>query len=249
MDLGFGAANQSLGQATATALARSAQAQEARVEAELERYDSLLFALGNNNTNNNNTNNNNDGDDDELQRLRQKRLLEHQRAVTQLSHFRSLPGHGVYQELTHTSASSSSSNVARAFFAAAAASERLVVHFHRPTTRRCDAFHAHLSRLAADRVETRFVSVNVQECEGDDSNSTTTNSGVAFLVERLRISVMPTLLLVLNRQTIHQIRGFDELGGSDSFSTRKLTNLLVRHGMLLRRHDDNECDDDEDEED
>jgi hypothetical protein len=43
---------------------------------------------------------------------------------------------------------------------------------------------------------------------------------------------MPTLVLAKNGETFHHIRGFDELGGTDDFTTEELAYVLSQHGVL-----------------
>ncbi len=43
---------------------------------------------------------------------------------------------------------------------------------------------------------------------------------------------MPTILIVKDRKAHHQIRGFDELGGTENFSTALLACVLATHGAL-----------------
>lgn len=211
MDLGFGAANQQLGDATARAIVRTAQVQEAAVHAELQRYDAVL------------------SDADALAELRRQRLLELQRAAQERQQYLAA-GHGKYDELGD-GPQQDSRDVARSFFAAAKDSERLVVHFYRPSTVHCEVWHKHLAALAVKHLETRFVKLNVQDCD-------VTERGASFLVERLNVTVMPTLVLVKNRQAVHQIRGFDELGGTDAFSANMLAHVLGNHGVLKKTEDE-----------
>ena len=60
-------------------------------------------------------------------------------------------------------------------------------------------------RLAWSHVETRFVKINAEKNP--------------FLVERLGILMMPTIVLIKNGKTDHAIHGFDEFGGTDDFTT------------------------------
>eukprot|EP00904_Undaria_pinnatifida_P000900 jgi/Undpi1/10810/HiC_scaffold_3.g01339.m1 len=53
-----------------------------------------------------------------------------------------------------------------------------------------------------------------------------------YLTEKLNIFVMPTILLISGSQTIHQIRGFEELGGTDDFHEDTLAFVLSQHGVL-----------------
>jgi hypothetical protein len=210
MDLGFGGDNQQMGTAASLALLRSARAQEEAVNDQLDQYDRLL------------------DDTDALAQIRAKRLAELKAQHEQKQKWMAA-GHGEYQELG--GGGQNSSDVAKEFFAANKASENLVVHFYRPSTRLCDVFHAHLQKLAPKHLETRFVKINVENCDKE-------GSGASFLVDRLGIVIMPTLLLVKNSRAIHHIRGFDELGSSENFSTNNLAFVLGVHGVLKRTEEE-----------
>jgi len=202
MDLGFGNKNQVVGNVASATILKSAQAQEQAIDAELSKYDELL-----------------NYNDDALEALRAKRL-DQMKAAARNRQVYIENGHGTYVSLGEGRLGL---DIAREFFEASKASERLVVHFYRPTTRFCDVFHSHLQKLAHKHLETRFVKINVEETE---------NSGVNFLVERLGIVIMPTILIVKDRKAHHQIRGFDELGGTENFSTALLACVLATHGAL-----------------
>lgn len=203
MDLGFGHRNQEVGSATARALLQGAQAQEEAVNAELAEYDKLL------------------DDDEGLEELRQRRLAQLQQKHSQVQKWKEL-GHGEYVELGE---GQDGRDVAKAFFEASKTSQRLVVHFYRPTTRYCDVFHAHLSKLASKHLETKFIKINVQDCDHQ-------GGGASFLVERLGIVIMPTLVLIKDRKAFHHITGFDELGGTENFSEQALAYVLGKHGVI-----------------
>ena len=53
---------------------------------------------------------------------------------------------------------------------------------------------AHLHRLAASHLETRFIKVDAEKSP--------------FLVERLGIIMMPTIVLIIDGKTEYSIRGF-----------------------------------------
>lgn len=57
-----------------------------------------------------------------------------------------------------------------------------------------------------------------------------------YLVEKLNVYMMPTLLLIKDGQTVHHIRGFDEFGGSDRFSTDVFAFVLSSYkvGVCFR---------------
>lgn len=146
-------------------------------------------------------------DDDDFEVLRQKRHLMLQKKARQEQDWAQL-GHGRYLELTDT----------KEFFNAAKKSARMVVHFYRSVTPRCQIVDAHLERLAPKHLETRFVKIDAEKNP--------------FLVERLGVILMPTIVLIKDGKTDHAIHGFDEFGGTDNFSTEDVAYVLSTHGVL-----------------
>lgn len=43
-----------------------------------------------------------------------------------------------------------------------------------------------------------------------------------FLATRLKIRVIPTIVVIIDAKTVDYIRGFDDLGGKDEFRTETL---------------------------
>lgn len=207
MDLGFGKVNQAVGSAAADAILQNVQAEEAALEQEMARYDALL------------------DNDEALEALRAKRIAAMKAEHAKQQKWMAL-GHGTYEELGG-GGGHSSKDVGRDFFDAAKQSERMVVHFYRSSTRICDVFHKHLEKLAPSHKETRFVKINVENCDKE-------GGGASFLVERLGIVIMPTLVIVKNREAVHHIRGFDELGATEDFSTKALEYVLGVHGAIFQ---------------
>lgn len=206
MDLGYGNSNQVVGSAAAAAILAQTQAQESALTDQMAQYDTLLNST-----------------DSELERLRERRLTQMKRASEQKSQWLA-QGHGVYSSIGD---GQHGADAAREFFDASKTSERVVVHFHRPSTRLCDVFHAHLAKLAPMHPETRFVKINVDQCSVDGGGG-----GATYLVEKLGIVVLPTLLIVKDRKAHHHVRGFDELGGTENFSLEALEFVLGGHGAL-----------------
>jgi thioredoxin-like negative regulator of GroEL len=87
-----------------------------------------------------------------------------------------------------------------------------------PATWRCEVVDKHLRAVSAKHLETRVVRVNAEKSP--------------YLVEKLRIRVLPTMVLVKDGKTDHSIIGFDELGGSDDFTTEQLEEVLAAHGVI-----------------
>lgn len=146
-------------------------------------------------------------DEDDFEKLREvrKRKMIAAQKKTQKN---VLNGHGRYMELSDQ----------KEFFDACKASEQVVIHFYRPSTLRCQIVDRHLGELAQGHLETRFLKINAEKCP--------------FLVEKLRIIMLPTILCVKNGKTEHSIIGFDELGGDDEFPTSVLALVLSSYDVL-----------------
>lgn len=206
MDLGFKGKNQAIGNALTKQMDKVAKIQEQQIIEEMNRYDALL-----------------DANDSELEVLRERRLVQMKKAQEQKQNWRA-QGHGTYTSI----GDGQHADTAKEFFDATKESERMVVHFHRPSTRSCDVFHSHLEKLAQTHLETKFVKINVDQCAEDGAMG----SGASYLVDKLGIVVMPTLVIIKNRKAIHHIRGFGEVGDTEDFSTEALEWVLGGHGGI-----------------
>jgi hypothetical protein len=107
-------------------------------------------------------------------------------------------GHGVYSEVAEE----------KDFFDVCKKSKRVVCHFYRESTFRCKIVDKHLTLLAPKHLETRFVKLSVDRAP--------------FLCERLKIKILPTIACLIDAKTRDYIKGFDDLGGHDEFSTEML---------------------------
>ncbi len=204
MDLGFGAKNQVIGQVLAKQIDQNAKIQEQEIMEEINRYDALLEAR-----------------DSELEGIRQRRIAAMKKAQEQQQKWRAM-GHGTYSAMGE---GQHGADTAKEFFDASKESDRMVVHFHRPSTRSCDVFHSHLEKLAQKHLETRFVKINVDQCAEDGASG----GGASYLVEKLGIHVMPTVVVIKDRKAMHHLRGFVDLGDTEDFSTEALEWVLGMH--------------------
>mmetsp|Transcript_30854 Transcript_30854/g.31399 ORF Transcript_30854/g.31399 Transcript_30854/m.31399 type:complete len:226 (+) Transcript_30854:151-828(+) len=146
-------------------------------------------------------------DEDSFEALRQKRKQNLIKQMKQQEEWKQI-GHGRVMEIADT----------KEFFAVAKRSPRIVAHFYRGITPRCEIVDAHFQRLAPRHLETLFVKIDAEKHP--------------FLVERLNIIVLPTLTLIINGKTEHAIIGFDEFGGIDDFSTEDMAFVLAKHKVL-----------------
>ncbi|CAK8573873.1 unnamed protein product [Lathyrus sativus] len=146
-------------------------------------------------------------DDDDLEALRERRLQQMKKMSEKRSRWISL-GHGEYTEIPSE----------KDFFSIVKASERVVCHFFRENWP-CKVVDKHLSVLAKQHIETRFVKINAEKSP--------------FLAERLKIIVLPTIALIKNTKVDDYVVGFDQLGGTDDFSTEVLEERLAKAQVIF----------------
>ncbi|XP_058069995.1 thioredoxin domain-containing protein 9 homolog [Magnolia sinica] len=146
-------------------------------------------------------------DDDDLEALRERRLQQMKKMAEKRSHWISL-GHGDYSELPSE----------KDFFSAVKASDRVVCHFYRDNWP-CKVMDKHLSILAKQHIETRFIKIHAEKSP--------------FLTEKLKIVVLPTLALVKHAKVEDYVVGFDELGGTDEFATGELEERLAKSQVII----------------
>ncbi|KAL1300835.1 hypothetical protein HN51_045484 [Arachis hypogaea] len=146
-------------------------------------------------------------DADDLEALRERRLQQMKKMAEKRSRWISL-GHGEYTEIPSE----------KDFFSVVKASERVVCHFYRENWP-CKVVDKHLSILAKQHIETRFVKINAEKSP--------------FLAEKLKIIVLPTLALIKNAKVDDYVVGFDELGGTDEFSTEDLEERLAKAQVIF----------------
>ncbi len=97
--------------------------------------------------------------------------------------------------------------------------ERVVCHFFRPTTWRCEIFDKHLQVLAARHLETRFIKINAEKAP--------------FLAQRLDVTVIPTIICTKENFTADRLVGFEDLGRKDDFTTTDLARRLSVQGLVF----------------
>nr|ACO13128.1 Thioredoxin domain-containing protein 9 [Lepeophtheirus salmonis] len=146
-------------------------------------------------------------DEDDLEAIRRQRLANLEKAQAKKREWLK-QGHGEYQEISEE----------KEFFNVTKKSENVVCQFYREETFRCKIFDKHLNILAKKHFETKFCKINANKCP--------------FLVERLRIKVIPTLALIKGAKTKDYIIGFTELGNKDEFSTAMLEWRLARSDII-----------------
>ncbi|GIY86096.1 thioredoxin domain-containing protein 9 [Caerostris extrusa] len=146
-------------------------------------------------------------EDDELQVLERKRaaaLKKHMKKKEEMLQ----QGHGVYTELSNE----------KEFFEVTKQSANVICHFYRSSTMRCSIVDKHLKDLAPKHIETKFCKINAEKS--------------FFLVQRLNVRVLPTIVLIKDGKTVDYIIGFDDLGGVDDFSTEMMEWRIARANVI-----------------
>eukprot|EP00746_Dinoflagellata_sp_MGD_P160601 gnl/MRDRNA2_/MRDRNA2_87445_c0_seq1.p1 gnl/MRDRNA2_/MRDRNA2_87445_c0~~gnl/MRDRNA2_/MRDRNA2_87445_c0_seq1.p1 ORF type:complete len:213 (-),score=57.46 gnl/MRDRNA2_/MRDRNA2_87445_c0_seq1:234-794(-) len=143
---------------------------------------------------------------DDIEEIRRKRL-EQMKSTYSRKNKMLAQGHGEYSLIDE-----------KDFFDAAKKSDYIVVHFYRPSTWRCEILDRHMKQLAVKHWGTRFVKIDAEKSR--------------YLVERLRIWCMPSLVLCKHGKTEKTIAGFDEFGGGDEFTTEMMEKVLAEYGVI-----------------
>jgi len=104
------------------------------------------------------------------------------------------------------------------FFKAVQDSRHVIVHFYRPSTWRCDIIDRHIGDMAPKYIECRFLKINAEKAP--------------FLVEKLGVVVMPTILLVVDGKVKHEMKGFEDFGGIDTFPTDLMAYVFSKFEMI-----------------
>ena len=131
--------------------------------------------------------------DDEFMALRANRAAAIKKEQSKMAEWRQKM-HGMYREIGQDD-----------FFATVVrekgGSEQVIVHFFHKDFERCKIMDRHLSELAARMMSTRFVKVDVAKAP--------------FLVEKLKITVLPCLVVFKDDVAVDRIVGFEDFGEED----------------------------------
>lgn len=154
----------------------------------------------------------NEENDPTFTHLREKRLHQLHAEFQRTKAHRNL-GHGTYDTITH--------EPEKSILDITTSTAHCIVHFFRADFTRCRIMHSHLSALAERHLEARFVCVDVER--------------VPFLVEKLKVRVLPCVIAFVGGKSVERIIGFEGVGkGGDGFRTQELEIRLVASGVLER---------------
>ncbi|CAG9763247.1 unnamed protein product [Ceutorhynchus assimilis] len=106
----------------------------------------------------------------------------------------------------------------KCFFDIIKKSDNLIIHFYTNSSERCQIVDKHLKILAPKHLEARFTKMNAEKCP--------------FLAERLKVKVIPTIVLIQKTILVDKIIGFTDLGNRDDFSTETLEWRIAQNGLI-----------------
>jgi len=147
-------------------------------------------------------------DDFDMSSFRERRLEELRRELEKSKALKE-SDHGRYTELKHE----------KDVINETAKEKLCVIHFSHRDFRRCRIMDKHMETLASRYFRTRFIKVDV--------------ANVPFLVEKLKVQVLPCLVCFVDGVTKDRLIGFEELGNNDNFSTASLEIRLKQSGAIV----------------
>lgn len=149
-----------------------------------------------------------DMQDDQLEAIRQKRLNQLKKQAEDRARWRR-NGHGTVHRVPE-----------KEFFSRSKGIPRMVAIFFRPgSSRYTEDFLEHITLIAQAHLETLFITIDAEKAP--------------FLCDRLRIRVMPSLVLVKDGEIDQMLPGLDHLCSQNgAFSTNTIEKRLFNLAML-----------------
>ncbi|CAG8519123.1 3840_t:CDS:2 [Paraglomus occultum] len=149
----------------------------------------------------------NDDDDSVIANIREKRMEQLKQEMAKLQEMRQ-HNHGTYEEIPNE----------KDILKITTSTKLCVVHFFHKEFRRCQIIDKHLAPISQKHFKTRFVKINVENAP--------------FLVEKLKVQVLPCVISFIDGISVDRIVGFEELGNTDSFTTAALELRLSKSDRL-----------------
>jgi len=146
-------------------------------------------------------------DDDELEELRAKRIEDLRQKQMQRSKWLA-HHHGSIQEIKDQ----------KEFFQNVKSSKHVICLFYTKTGKFTKPLQEHLTLIARKHLECKFVQIEAEYAP--------------FLIERLNIWMMPTLVLAKDNKVQTQLRGLDWVAPDGKIDTLKLEEKLFEYGFL-----------------
>jgi len=149
-------------------------------------------------------------DDNDIAAIREQRMEQIRREVAELERMRHAE-HGAYTEMDKE----------KEVMDLTLKTRLVVLHFFHSEFRRCAIMDKHLQEMASRHFETKFIKINVEKAP--------------FLVDRLKVQVLPCVLSFVDGANVDRVVGFEDLGNTDSFTTAALELRLASTGVIEKR--------------
>ncbi|KAL5557388.1 hypothetical protein UlMin_039624 [Ulmus minor] len=151
-------------------------------------------------------------DDPELEKLHADRIAALKREAEKREALKR-QGHGEYREVSEGD-----------FLGEVTGSEKVICHFFHHDFYRCKIMDKHLKSLTSMHVDTKFIKLDAENAP--------------FFVTKLGVKTLPCVILFRKGIAVDRLVGFQDLGGKDDFSTKKLENLLIKKGIISEKKKD-----------
>jgi len=158
-------------------------------------------------------------EDEDLDTIHAQRIKE-MKAEAQRRQEMQRKGHGTYQQVEE-----------KKFLEEVTTTKHAVVHFFHEDFIRCKVVDKHFNAVCRKYTDTKFIKVNATEAP--------------FFVTKLKILVLPCIVMFRDGVAIDRIVGFEELGGTDDFPQLRLEKRLADKGVIEYKRDDIDSDEEE----
>ncbi|KAF8457982.1 thioredoxin-like protein [Terfezia claveryi] len=103
---------------------------------------------------------------------------------------------------------------------ATTSSKYCIAHFFHADFHRCKIMDNHLENLAQKHFDAKIIRIDVDKAP--------------FLVERLKVIVLPCVISFIDGKGVDRLEGFDKLGNTDNFTTAMLESHFLLIGVFQR---------------
>lgn len=154
--------------------------------------------------------------DDDLEAIRKRRMAQMKKDAEDRVMWKR-NGHGTLQHITE-----------KDFFARAKGTQRMVAIFFRPGTSRYSAdLNDHVAKIAEHHLETLFVTIDADKAP--------------FLCEKLKIRVLPSLVLLKDSEIDKLLMGLGQLNPTGKSTTEEIEKRLFDLGILTDTNFGDNC--------
>ncbi|XP_057445371.1 thioredoxin domain-containing protein PLP3A-like [Lotus japonicus] len=153
-------------------------------------------------------------DDPELEKLHADRIAALKKEAEKRESWKK-KGHGEYREITEGD-----------FLSEVTGSAKAICHFYHREFYRCKIMDKHLKDLSPKHIDTKFIKLDAENAP--------------FFVAKLQVKTLPCIILFRQGVAFDRLVGFQDLGGKDDFTTKKLEAMLIKKGIIDDKKNQND---------